>query len=55
MSIWLAIYLIGFGSTTGYVMGDCSGHVAGCHVVAPIAGTIWPFGLGAAAVEAIIK
>ena len=42
MSILLAIYLIGFGTTAGYGIGSCSGH-APCP--APLivgAAAVWP-------------
>lgn len=33
MSIWLAIYLIGLGTTAGYGVGTCGGHTPACEIV----------------------
>jgi len=55
MSILLAIYLLGVGTTAGYGVGTCSGHAIGCEVVVVAASPIWPITVGAAVVEKIIK
>lgn len=53
METILFIYLAGFFTTTGYVLGDCS--QVGCHVMAPVAGLIWPVSVGASIFEEVSK
>lgn len=55
MSIWLAVYLIGFAGSTGYGIGSCSGHNPACGIVAPVAGVLWPVLVPAAIIEDIRK
>lgn len=56
MSIWLAVYLIGWAGLSGYGVSDCARTQGGhgmtepvCHTLVVISGAAWPaFAVGGA-------